>query len=214
VKAYTLKETARLLTQRLRQQGIDRIVEEQTLRVALREGTLPVHRAGPLGTYVVTEDDLGQLRVKVVGSRIRAPVLYKVPEGYDECLTVDEVGARMPEVARNTVRYHLREKGDHPERGANGGVGGFVDSFKIRRNWLLPVWLAKDEQGNLVGYEARWKDGTRRRLPVDPVRLSEGEVRRLSQRRRAEGESHAQYIARRRREREARDAAVVEDGLT
>jgi hypothetical protein len=169
MNVFTLREVAQIMQRRLLAQGIDREITEQVVRIAWKKGMIPAKRT-KLG-ILIEEDTLARLRVKIVGGMdgLRAPVFYTVPANYDDALTVDEVHTGITAMqrrngeepwVRNTTRYHLREHGQNPTR----GVGGFVDAYQLRRNWMLPVWAVKDADGKVIAWEARWKDGSRKRI--------------------------------------------------
>ena len=124
MQLYSVAQVAAILTSRLKAQGVHRIVEPQTVRLAMKHKVLPQLLVAD--KIVMSSDMLDRFRVKVVGDRLD-PVLYKVPEGYDDCLTSDEVANGLsPAIHQAVARRWMRDR-------------NFPAAFRVRRNWLLPV---------------------------------------------------------------------------
>lgn len=168
VTPLSVSQAAEHLTNRMHANGWDRHfrgrrrgISAQVIGNMIKERIIPGHMIG--GYRMVMREDLDALRFKLVGQERRDPVLYRVPRGVQwptvggmvsseafvtvngetlpvsECLTADEVMAEF--VRRENADPHDEQAMKRLDAKARRYArdGNFVGSFKVRRNWLVPV---------------------------------------------------------------------------
>jgi hypothetical protein len=168
VMPLSVSQAAQFLTDKMHASGWDRHfrgrrrgISAQVVNNMIDERIIPGHVIG--GYKMVMREDLDAMKFKLVGAARRDPVLYCVPRDMQwptvrgmvsseefvvvdgemlpvtDCLTADEIMAEF--VRRENADPHdvaaMRRLDARARRYARDR--NFVGSFRVRRNWLVPV---------------------------------------------------------------------------